>query len=326
MKAFPDRFDEDALASALESHWDFTPAALEYVPLGFSYHWAATDAAGERRFVTVDDLDRPTGLGFEDLGRAFDTASALRDQAALEFVVAPLATRQGQSICRLDSRYTAALFPWVEGTQRASGQYATAEERGDVVRLLVDLHRATPVVRGTAPARDWKLSGRASLEAALRDLDHEWQGGPFSEPTRALLARHVTEVRLLLDNFDRMAGEVHEAGEPLVVTHGEPKSGNIIRGRSGPVMVDWDTVAIAPPERDLWLVDDGSGDQLRMYADAIGRKINRTALELYRLAWDLADLFVIVNAFRSPHTRTTDAEADWAGLGEILAGRAPLTA
>ena len=49
MKVAPDHFDEDALAAALERHWGFVPVTLEHVALGFSYHWAATDAAGERR-------------------------------------------------------------------------------------------------------------------------------------------------------------------------------------------------------------------------------------------------------------------------------------
>ena len=40
----------------------------------------------------------------------------------------------------------------------------------------------------------------------------------------------------------------------LVVTHGEPHAGNVMRRSDGRhLLVDWDTVAVAPPERDLWM-------------------------------------------------------------------------
>jgi aminoglycoside phosphotransferase (APT) family kinase protein len=38
-----------------------------------------------------------------------------------------------------------------------------------------------------------------------------------------------------------------------VVTHGEPKINNILITSNGPVMIDWDTVRLAPPARDLWM-------------------------------------------------------------------------
>jgi hypothetical protein len=63
-----------------------------------------------------------------------------------------------------------------------------------------------------------------------------------------------------------------------------------------------------------------------MYANATERNVNKIALDLYRLAWDVADLFVAVNTLRATHTRTADTEAEWDGLGKILSGRAPLTA
>jgi spectinomycin phosphotransferase len=49
---------------------------------------------------------------------------------------------------------------------------------------------------------------------------------------------------------------VREAAEsgPVVVTHGEPHPGNILRAAGGLYLIDWDTVGLALPERDLWMV------------------------------------------------------------------------
>jgi aminoglycoside phosphotransferase (APT) family kinase protein len=40
-----------------------------------------------------------------------------------------------------------------------------------------------------------------------------------------------------------------------VLTHGEPHPGNLIQVGSRWMLVDWDTTLVAPPERDLWLLD-----------------------------------------------------------------------
>jgi spectinomycin phosphotransferase len=325
VKPPPEQVDVGSLAQILASEWGFIATTIEHLPVGFSHHWVVADGAGERRFVTVDDLDRPAGLGLADLRRAFDTAIALRERAALEFVLAPLPTRHGASVEPLDSRYTVAVFPFVAGTPGESGRFATTGERADIVRLLAALHDSTPNVREMAPTCDWKLSGRPHFEAALRDLDHEWHGGPFSESVRRLLSRHIERIDQLLHDFDRMAADVEAAGEPRVITHGEPKAGNLIRGHERLVLVDWDTVAMAAPERDLWLVDDGSGDQLRIYAEVTGRRINSVALDLYRLAWDLADLFLLVSTLRLPHPATAENQAGLQHVSDIINGCAPLT-
>src|SRR4029077_13351490 len=81
-----------------------------------------------------------------------------------------------------------------------------------------------------------------------------------------------------LDTLGRWIGAGFSA-EGLVITHGEPHPGNIIRvapnadadglaaaddaaagatGGAGPasgaiMLIDWDTVGLAPPERDLWM-------------------------------------------------------------------------
>ncbi len=55
------------------------------------------------------------------------------------------------------------------------------------------------------------------------------------------------------------------------------------------MLVDWDTVALAPPERDLWMVVE-SAEDAAIYADATGRQVDDEALQFFRLTWDLKDL------------------------------------
>ena len=93
-----------------------------------------------------------------------------------------------------------------------------------------------------------------------------------------------------------------------VITHGEPKANNTMITAHGPVLVDWDTVQLAPPARDLWMT--GSIDT---YASLTGREVPDEQLEFYRLRWDLQDLCAAARWFTRPHQPTVDTELAWQG-------------
>ena len=98
------------------------------------------------------------------------------------------------------------------------------------------------------------------LEAALRDVDEPWSGGPLSEPARQAFSSHAADVPEFLALADRLAAGVEQRGATSVITHGEPHAGNVLRTDGGHVLVDWDTVARGPRERDLWWLADEPGD------------------------------------------------------------------
>jgi spectinomycin phosphotransferase len=322
VKARPAGLEDEVVVEALGRGWDFEAQALEYQPVGAgSYHWVVADAAGARAFVTVDDLGQKTWLGdthdasFDGLRRAFDTAAALKG-AGLEFVVAPLPTREGESLLRLGSRYTVALFPFVDGRTAEYGAHDD-ESRTGALAMVADLHLADVPVANTAGV---DIPGRHHLDAALRDVDDPWTGGPLSEPARAAIREGASELAELLTLADRLAAESRSGA--WVVTHGEPHVANIIRTSDGWRLVDWDTVALAPPERDLWmLVDRADEDAASGYIRATGRRIDQAALDYFRLMWELKDLAEYLNVLRAPHHEDEDTDRQYRSLLRIGAVR-----
>jgi spectinomycin phosphotransferase len=103
-----------------------------------------------------------------------------------------------------------------------------------------------------------------------------------------------------------------------VVTHGEPHAGNVLRTPGGELLlVDWDTVGLAPPERDLWHVCRDTNDYAR-YTEASGRRVDPRAIDLYRLRWQLDDVAIFASDLRSPHVRSGDTERALDGLNVYL--------
>jgi spectinomycin phosphotransferase len=327
VKALPEDFDVSALIGFLADGWGFAVEAAEYAAVGAgSFHWLIHDLEGTRGFITVDDLDRKPWLGetrdaaFDGLRRAFDTAIALRERG-LGFVVAPIPTRRGETVRRIGPRYTVALFPFVDGQAGRTGHHDTADERAAVVRMLAELHAATPAVGSVARRIDLDVPGRRDLESGLQEVNQTWLGGPFAELARQALASHASEIAELLTLADRLATDVARRSTNWVITHGEPHARNVMRTKRSRVLVDWDTVALAPPERDLWMVLGDRADEATVYAEATGHQPDPVAANFFRLIWDLADLAAYLEVLRSPHRDTADTVTALARLRDCVTVR-----
>jgi spectinomycin phosphotransferase len=315
--------------AALDEGWDIRPESSVYVPEGGgSHHWKVTDSAGGAYFVTVDDLDERDWLGktrddvYEGASRALGTAAALRGRAGLRFVVAPLTAADGGVVRRLGPRYAVSVYPFLEGMSYTFGPYPSTALRWAALDMVAALHQATAWVADVAPLREVAVGHREGLNAFLHDPAKAWDGGPFSEGAQQLFAEHWAELADVVAGFDHLVERITPGADGLVVTHGEPHPANVMRVSDGVVLIDWDTVGLAPPERDLWLVvEEGSGDTER-YEAVTGRRINPAAMVLYRLRWYLDDIASAVRLFRHAHDRTPDTERWWEELASRLAALA----
>ncbi len=238
MRDRPAGVTERDVARALADGWGLAAETLRYAAVGGgSYHWVVTAGHPERWFVTVDDLDDKGWLGrtrpavFSGLRAAMDAALWLRREAGLGFVLAPVPALDGQAVRPLGDRHAVAVFPFLPGSPGQWDEPLPGPELAELVVMLAALHRVDPAaVR--LPRREMVLSWRGDLEIALRELGRPWTGGPFTEPARALLAGAAGPVRRGLDTLDQWASGPAAAAN-LVITHGEPHPGNVIRMAAG---------------------------------------------------------------------------------------------
>jgi spectinomycin phosphotransferase len=326
----PPDLDEVQLVSELAAGWDVVVDAVCYLPQGFgSFHWLAETAARGRLFVTVDDLDDKPWLGsdrdtvYAALRSCFEVAVTLHDGAGLAFVLAPLPDGTGGAVRRMTDRYSLAAFPFMDGGSGRWGEPVSDGSRTEVLERLAALHGATPAVANMLRHRGWALPGRNELEEALDDLERQWGSGPFGEPARALMGEHREEILQWLSEYDGLAGVLADVGADLVVTHGEPHPGNWLRAGSRLYLIDWDTIALAPRERDLWMLA-GHPRALDRYVDVTGQVPDPRALAFFRLMWRLQDLAAFIGVLRAPHADDPDVRKAWRGVGDYLLERVTL--
>lgn len=327
MKTQPNDVSNDAVAAMLAERWNLNDVSLRYLPVGFgSHHWIAERPGGERWFATVDDL-RLDRLGanvdeaFATLRNALGMATALRDNARLDFVVGSLPDVDGEPIFRLGERYAIAVFPFLDVEATEFGEFRRASDREEALRLVARVHNATREVDTGGLRRDTLVvPDRATLHVALNQMEQPWTAGPYAEPARSLLRDHSGTLRGKLGRFDQIATQVMEDSSDWVVSHGEPHSGNILRTLAGKfIMVDWDTVGYAPRERDLWMLVNEAHPDWSAYADEAGvAALSADSMDAYRLWWDLSEIACYVGWCRAPHEHTEDMEIAWTSLQAYL--------
>jgi spectinomycin phosphotransferase/16S rRNA (guanine(1405)-N(7))-methyltransferase len=320
----PDDLDEATLTAALTREWGVAVASLDYRAVGFgSHHWAMTDPAGGTWFVTVDDLRArrlsrtdPLDEAHRRLGAALGTARALRETGA-EFVVAPVPTAGGSAVSRVSQRYTAAVYPYVDGESFPWGEWPDTAHRDAALAMVRDVHAAPDAVRRHALADDFAVPHRDALQNVL-DGGAATGTGPYAQRTADLITDHAEAVRALLARYDAMV--VRADPGRAVLTHGEPHVANTMRTGDGWRLIDWETALLAPPERDLW----GLGaDTAETYQELTGVRVLPAMLDLYRLRWDLADLAVGTDRFQDPHPGNADDDETWAIMAGIVGGISP---
>jgi spectinomycin phosphotransferase len=315
----PDGFSENALVSVLAAHWRLYVATIGYRAVGFgSHHWDVTDAAGVRWFVTVDELQKRRqslaegrDAALERLEHALGAAIELR-ACGCDFVVAPVVSRAGEPVVLAADDFAVSLYPYVPGMSFEWGEFSSDAHRQAVLELVVAVHQAPEAVRALALADSYGVQKRDELEAVLDGThDQGAEAGPYAGPMRRLLGESGAGIRAALLRYDSMVS--HASGLPSrsVLTHGEPHAGNTMLTDDGWRLIDWDTTLVAPPERDLWMLDPGDGSVLASYAAETGVEPVPAALELYQARWDLTDVALEVSRFLWPHEGTDEDDKAW---------------
>ena len=330
MRTEPADLNPSLLHETLSRFWGLQDLALTYKPVGFgSHHWLAEAPDGRRNrwFVTVDDhhkgrLGFPPETSFDALDRAMRTAATLRG-LGLDFVVAPIPDHEGNVLHRLgDTHYSLVLFPYLDGTSAGFGAFASEEDRLETMRLIGLLHNATPSLPQDLPHRsDLTIPRRSELAAALDALDSAWTAGPYADRTRNLLRENHDNIIRALEMYDQLVAMIKDDPTPWVITHGEPHAGNVLRlTDSGQhLLVDWDTAALAPKERDLWMLLDDSATDWNPYMEVTGDAVvSASAIRMYQMWWDLCEIAEYVSWFQHDHADSEDAQTGWGGLNACL--------
>lgn len=151
-------------------------------------------------------------------------------------------------------------------------------------------------------------AGRPRFADELRVHTAEpWTSGPLAEQARVALAAQGEAISRWTDRYLELAETAFSQRDSWVPTHGEPHNDNQVVTANGVRLVDWESLALAPRERD--------------YADLLDAVdgADPAMVELFALDWRLSELAEYERWFAAAHTGTDDDHTALEGLHEELA-------
>ncbi|MEV0385796.1 phosphotransferase [Nonomuraea sp. NPDC050643] len=305
----PSFISDEAIAHAVAAHWLPEIAEIGYLPWGFgAYHWRVTGPS-TTLFVTLDRLEpRHTATTLE---AAYAGAAALAT-SGLDVVCAPLPARSGRFTVDVGAG-ALSVTPWLEGRSPTEAETREPRHALEVVRALAALHRAAPPdgLRAWTPRVGPEFADEVRARTA-----RPWTSGPLAEQARLALAAHDDAINRWTGRYLDLAETAFSRRDSWVPTHGEPHSDNQVVTAHGLRLVDWESLALAPPERDYADLLAAAGDRLAP---------DPAMVELFALDWRLSEIAEYARWFAAPHTGTDDDHTALAGLYEELTDGAPST-
>ncbi|MCF6377946.1 aminoglycoside phosphotransferase family protein [Nocardioides KLBMP 9356] len=284
----PDVSDGEILDLA-RTHWDPRADVVEHLPVGWGAHHWRVDVSGEPRlFLTLDpDLPRHTVASLE---AAYSSAAALD----LDFAWPSLPSSRGPYVVALGTR-KASVTGWLDG-QRPE------ESVAELPDLLARLH----AVPAPDAALAWTSEVEPDLGDRLRDLLQQPWSGPLGPAARELVVEHLARVGAWTREHARLLALADPSS--YVVTHGEPHVRNqwVARGRTW--LIDWESLRLAPRERDLaTLVHEG-------------RDVDHDPqmVRLFDLEWRLGEVWSFAQWLQGPHVGDADDRTALGGLTSEL--------
>lgn len=223
--------------------------AVEFLPLGADANTAVY------RVTSADD----TPYFLKLRGGVFDEMSVIVPnflrQNGMTQVIAPIVTRPGTLWGQLDN-FAVILYPFVEG-QDGYDIALTDQHWIEFGRALKSLHSATlpPAITDRIQRENYSDHWRG----IVRDYQAQVEATVYSDPISAQLAALLTAQKPVIDHLinraEQLAALLQRDSPQFVLCHADIHAGNFLITPDGTLyIVDWDTLLLAPKERDLMFV------------------------------------------------------------------------
>ena len=308
-----------AIITHLRDAYAIDAADLAFLPIGADVDSAVYRATAQDGSAYFVKLRRSP---FDDL--PVRVPWFLR-QRGVKQVIPPMPTRTGDLWTRFD-KYTLAVFPFVDGVDGYEAALLDPQ--------WIDLGRALRAIHALdLPADLARRIRRETYPGAWRERVQEFLAlaeaqtftDPLSAELAALLRRERPVIEALVRRADALAAILAGRAQPFVLCHADIHAGNVLIDTGGTLhIVDWDTVMLAPKERDLMFPGGGLFGGWRppheetalFYAGYSEAALDRDALAYYRCERVVQDI-----AEFCAQILQTDAGEDRANGLRLLSGQ-----
>ena len=287
----PDLPDEQLIA-CLRDAYGLHVSQIAFLPIGNDVNTAVYRVVADD--ATPYFLKLRSGA-FDDVIVAIP--HLLRAQGITQ-IIAPLATRAGTLWTRLDA-FAVILSPFVAGRNGFAAPLSDRQwiELGGALR---DIHTAVvpDALRQRIPHETFSPHWRDAVRAFQTQAEETAFDDPIAAQMAAFLRAKRDTITDLVERAERLGNALRARSLDYVVCHADLHGANVLIDANDTLyIVDWDTLVVAPKERDLMFIGAGIGGAWRdareatLFYQGYGQTaIDPTALAYYRYERIIEDI------------------------------------
>ncbi len=281
----PPDLSRETVAQYLADAYGLHDARIEFLPLGADVNSAvfrinASDGAAYFLKLRRGDFDQPVVA----------VPAFLHHDKGIEAVMAPLPTTS-QQLSTQSHGFDWALYPFFDG-KNGFERALTNRQWTTLGAALGAIHRTElpETLSASLPKEHHVHHWREGVRRYQRRFINGVKGDDIVKRFLAFWEEHAEEIDTVVYRSEQLASILLERPPQLVLCHSDLHAGNVLVGDNDRIsIVDWDTLILAPKERDLMFIGGGVGhvwnqpQEEALFYEGYGLKdIDLVALAYYR--------------------------------------------
>lgn len=301
---------DQKIKDCLKEQYGINAVNLEFLPIGADVNTAVY------RVTTESKTQFYLKLRSEDIDEETVTIPKLLHDNGIKQIIVPISTKNQKLWANLDS-YILTLYPFIEGKDGFEVTLTNPQwiELGTVLKRI-HMTKVPSELKESLPKESYSAKWRESVKTLLKRIETE----TFNEPTAIKLADLMKskkeEIELIVERAEKLGSELQNQNLEFVLCHGDIHAGNILIDKNGAIyIVDWDTLILAPKEKDLMFTGGGIGSvwnkpkESELFYQGYGSvDINPTALAYYRYERIVQDIAAFCEEIFLTHKSGPDRE------------------
>jgi spectinomycin phosphotransferase len=248
----PPPLADSTITESVAAHYGLCATAVTFLPIGFDLNSAVY------RLDTADGTPYFLKLRRGDFAQSAVRVPAFLHAQDIHEVMAPIATTSGQLWFRAHG-FDWMLYPFFDGTDCWTIPLSDAQwiAFGKAMRAIHDA--ALPAALAwDVPREDYAPRWREIVQRYDEAVERGIGGDAIAQRFAALWRVKQDDIRLMLLRAEALARVLGRQPPATVLCHADIHAGNLLLGADGSLaIVDWDTIIMAPPERDLMFIGGG---------------------------------------------------------------------
>ena len=240
----------------------------------------------------------------------------LLSQQISKHIIKPVNTANGQLFTTIKN-HTIIIYPFISG-KSGYRSHLSVNQWEEFGKLMLEIHstKLPPTIRNI-PYEKFGAEYRIILKNYLDRLNNMKIRDEYAREFIKFLLSKKNEIYKIITRTEELSVKIKKTRINYCLCHGDIHPGNIIIPDSNDFyIVDWDTLIMAPKERDLMFIGAGIGnkwnteEEINNFYRGYGqqKKVDILLLTYYRCERIIVDLVEFFNHFFEKRTDEKDKE------------------